>query len=334
MVSTTPLSARPRDRWQLLLRESIRDVDELAAALDLPAEELKSRSASSDFPLLVPRSFVARMSKGDFDDPLLLQVLPRKEERYPVEGFTNDPLEELRSAEHGLISKYPGRALMIATATCPVHCRYCFRRAFPYNEQNASRGDYGDALAAIADAPGIEEVILSGGDPLSLSNGRLERLVSRIEGIEHVTTLRIHTRYPVVLPERVDDDLLALLGNTSLEVVLVVHVNHANELGGDAPDALADLARTVGFLLNQSVLLRGINDDVDRLASLSKRLFECRVLPYYLHLLDRVRGSAHFDVEAERAGALVDALRCRLPGYLVPRLVRDMPRQLGKTPIY
>jgi EF-P beta-lysylation protein EpmB len=297
--------------------------------VELPAGTLDAL-ATPDFPLLVPRGFVARMRKRDPHDPLLLQVLPRALEAEAVPGFTTDPVREQGLADGGVIEKYPGRALLIASGACPIHCRYCFRRAFPYAEQLAARGGWDAAVDALRGRPDVREAILSGGDPLSLSNRRLGELVTKIEATS-IRTLRIHTRFPVVVPERVDAGLLDLLGSTRLDTVVVVHCNHANELDDGVARALHSLRPRVGALLNQSVLLRGVNDSVEALAALSERLFECGVLPYYLHLLDAVAGAAHFDVDADVGRELVAHLRARLPGYLVPRLVRETPGELSKT---
>ena len=286
--------------------------------------------ATSDFPLLVPRGFVTRMRKRDPRDPLLLQVLPRSLEAEAVSGFTADPVREHGLADGGVIEKYPGRALLIASGACPVHCRYCFRRAFPYTEQLAARGGWDTAVDALRARPDLREAILSGGDPLSLTNRRLGELVAKIETTS-VRTLRIHTRFPVVVPERIDAGLLDLLVSTRLDTVVVVHCNHANELDDEVGGALRALRGRVGALLNQSVLLRGVNDSLEALADLSERLFASGVLPYYLHLLDAVTGAAHFDVDASVGRDLVVQLRARLPGYLVPRLVRETPGELSKT---
>jgi L-lysine 2,3-aminomutase len=299
--------------------------------LELPPGSLDA-VASAGFPLLVPRGFVARMRKRDPRDPLLLQVLPRALEAEAVPGFTTDPVREQGLADGGVIEKYPGRALLIASGACPIHCRYCFRRAFPYAEQLAARGGWDAAVDALRTRPDLREVILSGGDPLSLSNRRLGQLVARIETTS-IRTLRIHTRFPIVVPERIDDGLLDLLGSTRLDTVVVVHCNHAHELDDGVARALRSLRPRVAALLNQSVLLRGVNDSVEALERLSERLFESQVLPYYLHLLDAVAGAAHFDVAADAGRELVARLRERLPGYLVPRLVRETPGQLSKTPI-
>lgn len=334
MVSRNVSAARGPDRWQQLLRDAVRDLAELARLLDLPEARLRAMAtAIEEFPLLVPRGFVARMRRGDLGDPLLLQVLPQRAERALEPGFVADPLEEKAVATGGVLRKYPGRALMIATPACPVHCRYCFRRAFPYAEQHAGRAEFAAALTSLAGDTAVHEVILSGGDPLSLANGRLARLVTALESVAHVRTLRIHTRFPIVLPERIDDGLLALLAGTRFRTVVVVHANHGNEIDAGVAEALRALGQHVDLLLNQSVLLRGINDDADSLTDLAERLFACGVLPYYLHLLDRVEGSAHFEVDAAQAVELVEAVRGRLPGYLVPTLVREIAGRISKTPI-
>jgi EF-P beta-lysylation protein EpmB len=249
-----------------------------------------------------------------------------------AEGFTADPVREQGLAAGGVIQKYPGRVLLIASGACPLHCRYCFRRDFPYSAQLAARADFSAALAELRNVPDAREAILSGGDPLSLSNRRLGDLLARLADTS-ITTVRIHTRFPIAIPERIDAGLLRVLRATKLQTVLVVHSNHANELDAAVERGLAALRPELTALLNQSVLLRGVNDDAGVLAGLSERLFACGVLPYYLHLLDRVAGAAHFDVDEETAKSLVAALRARLPGYLVPRLVREIPGRSSKTSV-
>jgi EF-P beta-lysylation protein EpmB len=315
--------------WQAELQAAVRDPAELMRLLDLPATALGA-PASTAFPLLVPRGFVARMRKGDANDPLLRQIWPLAAELADVAGFSADPVREQGLAAHGLIRKYPSRALLIASGACPLHCRYCFRREFPYQAQLAARADWSGAIAELRNLADVSEAILSGGDPLSLSNRRLHELFARVADTA-VTTVRIHTRFPIAIPARVDDGLLRLLRDTRLKTVVVVHTNHANELDAAVENALAALKPTVTGLLNQSVLLAGVNDDADVLAALSERLFACGVLPYYLHLLDRVAGAAHFDVDEATGIELIAALRRRLPGYLVPRLARETPRELSKT---
>jgi EF-P beta-lysylation protein EpmB len=320
--------------WRQGLRDAITDPRELLDALGLGAlaDHLPVRDAG--FALRVPRGFVARMRHGDPNDPLLLQVLPQLAELEEVPGFSDDAVGDLaaRSA-HGVLHKYEGRALLIAAGTCAVNCRYCFRRHFPYADEIAAASGWREALAHVRADSSIREVILSGGDPLVLPDAKLREFSQGLRTITHVRTLRIHSRIPVVLPERVDADFCAWLASLPLRRVLVLHANHPDELDDSVREACVRLRTAGATLLNQSVLLRGINDDADTLAALSERLFDCGVLPYYLHQLDRVRGSAHFEVADGRARELVEALRGCLPGYLVPRLVRESPGEAGKTPV-
>jgi L-lysine 2,3-aminomutase len=325
-------------RWQQELASAITDPRELLALLALPVELAEpAQRAAHAFALRVPRGFVARMRRGDVTDPLLRQVLPIGDELLETAGFSADPLNEM-AARRGaqLLQKYAGRALLITTEACAVHCRYCFRREFPYSlpaSEPRLPGRFDEALAAIAQDAGIEEVILSGGDPLSLGDSRLSALTDALTGIPHLQRLRIHTRQPVVLPSRVDAGLLAWLRGIRLPVVMVLHVNHAQEIDAEVREACAALRATGITLLNQSVLLRGVNDDAETLRELSTTLFDAGVLPYYLHLPDKVRGSAHFDVDEGRARQLIDALTRRLSGFLVPRLVREVPGAESKVPL-
>ena len=315
------------------MAQAVTEPVELLRSLQLPAS-LADGMAGQRFPLRVPRGFIRRMKPGDPRDPLLLQVLPQLQENRLVDGFREDPVGDLASmAVPGVIHKYRGRVLLVTTGVCAIHCRYCFRRYFPYAETNPRRGEWAVALAYIAADPSIEEVILSGGDPLLLADEHLARLSGRLQQIPHLRRLRIHTRLPVVLPSRIDDSLLCWLGKSDLQVVLVIHANHPNELDEAVAEALADLAGAGATLLNQSVLLRGVNDDVETLSALSEKLFSSGVMPYYLHLLDKVEGAAHFDVTEERALALLTGLRNRLPGYMVPRLVREREGAPAKIPV-
>ena len=275
-----------------------------------------------------------RMRAADPDDPLLLQVLNRREERDEVDGYTADPLgERAASPCPGLIHKYAGRVLLTATSVCPVHCRYCFRRHFPYDEHRLSPATRASALAHIQADPTIREVILSGGEPLMLKDGPLGRLLDELEAIPHVELLRVHSRFPVVVPQRVTPALVARLAASRCRVTLVLHANHAAEIDGTVDRALAPLVASPVTLLNQSVLLAGINDSADALEALSRRLYRAGVLPYYLHVLDPVDGTAHFAIDDARARALVDTLIERLPGYLVPTLVRELAGRTAKTRI-
>ncbi len=282
-------------------------------------------AAGGTFRLRVPRSYVARIRYGDPTDPLLRQVLPIKDELADVADYTADPLGERAALRApGLLQKYHGRALLITTSVCAVHCRYCFRREFPYAEQTSESSRWNEALDEIARDASIEEVILSGGDPLSLSDSRLSGLTDAIQRIPHVRRLRVHTRQPVVLPSRVDEGLTQWLTQLRLPVVFVLHVNHPNEIDADVRAACALLHDSGVTLLNQTVLLQGVNDDAAVLAELSRKLFEAGVLPYYLHVLDRVRGAAHFDVPEARARVIAGQLAAQMPGYLVPRLAREI----------
>ena len=335
-VHSEPNSTGESVAWRHELRCAIRNSRELLEALGLQSDELFAEcDDSAEFAVLVPHGFLARMRHGDPADPLLLQVLARRSEHSVVPGFVTDPLQERSLALDGVLQKYAHRALLIATAACPIHCRYCFRRHFPYTDHLATRARWSQALERLGQSRNIEEVILSGGDPLSLATHRLAELVAGLEEIPTVTTLRIHTRFPIVVPSRVTAEFLGLLERTRLRTVVVVHSNHANELNDESVHtALRSLARSANLVLNQSVLLRGINDSVSTLRALSYALLDLRVSPYYLHLLDRVAGTAHFDVPETEAISLVEGLRQELPGYLVPQLVRESPGALSKRPVY
>ncbi len=334
-VASPSLHPAPGADWKRLWREAVRDPAELLALLGLEGQvPALSEAAAAQFPLRVPRGFVARMRRGDPHDPLLRQVLPLDEELRPMPGFDLDAVGDTAAkAGRGLIHKYRGRALLIATGSCAVHCRYCFRRHFPYAEETAAAEQWRDAVAAIAADTSIEEVILSGGDPLSLATPKLAELTARLADIPHLRRLRIHTRLPVVLPERVDAELIGWLRALPWPVAVVIHANHANEFDAHVDAAMARLRAAGATLLNQAVLLRGVNDDVDALAALSERSFAAGVLPYYLHQLDRVQGAAHFEVPDEAARALHAALLARLSGYLVPKLVREVAGDPGKRPL-
>ncbi len=282
----------------------------------------------------VPRAYARRMRRGDPEDPLLRQVLPVAEESVPVPGFVADPLEEAAASPvPGLIHKYTGRALIVTTGACAIHCRYCFRRHYPYAEARLTPSRQQHILDWLAARDDIEEVILSGGDPLTLSNARLRELVSALETLPHVRRLRLHTRLPVVLPARVDPGLLTVAGHGRLPWVMVIHANHPAEIDAEVCDACHRLDAAGVRLFNQSVLLAGVNDDAGTLAELSERLFEARVQPYYLHQLDPVAGAAHFRVADDRALSIHARLQARLPGYLVPRLVRERPGAPAKQTI-
>lgn len=329
--------------WQRELAEAVTDPLELLALLQLtpaqlmPGETPESlATATGLFPMRVPRGFISRMRRGDPHDPLLRQVLPSGIEAQLMPGFSADPLEEIAARKApGLLHKYAARALLVTTGACAVHCRYCFRRHYDYEQDQsaAGLGRWSEAIDALRSDAGIEEIILSGGDPLSLGNPRLGALLAALDALPQIRRIRIHTRTPIVLPSRVDAELLRMLGSLRSELVIVVHANHAAELDAAVELALRGLQDASRLLLNQSVLLAGVNDDAATLAALSQRLFDCGVLPYYLHQLDRVQGTAQFEVPDPRALELVAGVNALLPGYLVPRLVREIAGAPAKMPL-
>jgi EF-P beta-lysylation protein EpmB len=339
MITAAPDPRQPAPlatpRWQQAWRDAVRDPRELLSMLGLEALAARvSDAAAAQFPLRVPRGFVARMRPADPHDPLLRQVLPLDDEMRPVAGYGLDAVGDgAARTGTGVIQKYRGRALLVATGSCAINCRYCFRRHFPYSDETAARDGWREAVDLIRQDSTVEEVLLSGGDPLSLSTAKLAELTDALVRVPHLRRLRIHSRLPVVLPERVDDGLLAWLATLPWPVTLVIHANHANEFDGAVDDALRRLRAAEVHLLNQAVPLRGVNDDVDALAALSERGFAAGVLPYYLHQLDRVAGAAHFEVDDTRARTLHAALAARLSGYLVPRLVREVAGDTGKRPL-
>jgi EF-P beta-lysylation protein EpmB len=340
MVTATTVPIRQQDNWQNQLRNIITSADQLLAMLDLePTDVGYCDEAIADFALKVPLAFVRRMHCGDPNDPLLLQVLARREEMIQTPGFSDDPLGETGEANpsKGVIQKYRGRALLIVSGGCAVNCRYCFRRHFPYNDNQNSRAEWDQSLEYIAGDTDISEVILSGGDPLIASDTYLDELVTKIAAISHIRRLRIHTRLPVVIPDRVTEGLLDAVRRPSLDTVVVIHCNHANEIDDSVVAALHRMSQAGITLLNQAVLLAGINDRADTLSSLSEKLFAAGVIPYYLHLLDKVQGAAHFDVPEDKARKLVAELTTTLSGYLVPKLVREVagaPSKVGVDKIF
>lgn len=322
-------------RWQAELRLAYRDPETLLAALGLSAADVPlARPAEGDFPFRVTRAFAARMRPGDARDPLLRQVLPLAEERIDVPGFGPDPVGELaRHADGALLQKYAGRALIVLTGACAIHCRYCFRREFPY-AASVGAARLAAAIARIAEDASVSEVILSGGDPLVLDDRSLRPLFEALAAISHVERVRVHTRLPIVLPSRMTSGLLELMSTQRYPTVLVVHANHPREIDAVTAAGLRRFRDAGITLLNQAVLLRGINDEAGTLAELSRVLFDCGVLPYYVHALDRVRGAAHFEVPEATAIALEEALRASLPGYLVPRFVREVAGAVAKLPLH
>jgi len=332
-LSATPLAAPVR--WQQRWREAIRDPRELLRQLGLdPAELGVSDEAAGQFAVRVPQGFAARMRHGDRHDPLLRQVLPITDELKVVPGFSLDAVGDGAAKKAtGVIQKYRGRALLVTTGSCAINCRYCFRRHFDYGTENAAREGWRDAVEAIAQDPDIDEVILSGGDPLSLATHKLVELTQALKQIPHLRRLRIHSRLPVVLPERVDDELVQWIASLPWPVAFVIHANHANEFDASVDAAMARLRAAGATLLNQAVLLRGVNDSIEALQGLSERSFAAGVLPYYLYQVDRVEGVAHFEVADDTAKDLHAQLTACMSGYLVPKLVREISGDSSKRPV-
>jgi len=318
--------------WKNILQQASPSPEELLSELDIEDSSLISRQANQDFPLRVPAGFISKMSKNDPADPLFKQIWPSAEEEIDQTDFSKDPLNEVKcQATPGLLHKYHGRVLLVLTGACAIHCRYCFRRHFPYSDSNPSGENLQKAIEYLQKETSVTEVILSGGDPLSISDERLSELVSRLAEIPHLKRLRIHTRFPVVVPERINDACLDWLSSTQLQLAIVLHVNHANELDKSVEQAVLKLRNRNISLFNQSVLLKGINDSAEALVALSEALYSYGIIPYYLHLLDPVSGASHFEVGESSARLLMQDIQKRLPGYLIPRLVREDPETAHKT---
>jgi len=323
--------------WQQQLKLAIRRLDDLLSRLKLTDQDTSHPFQSpiraiKQFPVFVPLPFFQRMEPGNWDDPLLRQVLPIPAEDDLTSGYTVDPLQEITAVQKpGLLHKYQGRVLLVTTGACAIHCRYCFRRHFPYQDSPKSIEQWSEAIQQISRDPSIEEVILSGGDPLMLVDSTLHQLLERLQQIPHLQRLRFHTRLPIMIPQRIDTDFLDLLRSTRFRLVMVIHANHAQEIDSAVAQSLFRLSQAGVTLLNQSVLLRGVNDDPQTLIRLSQRIFECGVIPYYLHKNDPVQGTAHFEVSTERGLQLIQAMHASLPGYLVPRFVQEIAGEPGKV---
>ncbi|WP_163048634.1 EF-P beta-lysylation protein EpmB [Acinetobacter pittii] len=323
--------------WQSQLSDLITDPSELLSLLELSSEQLLSGAilASEKFKLRVPRAFVGKMNAKNPLDPLLLQVLPHHLELEEHPEFVTDPLgEEAANQLPGVLHKYKSRFLLTLTGACAVHCRYCFRRHFPYQENLPKNEDWLNIKNYIEANPNINEIILSGGDPLTLSNRKLALWLERLSSLKQIEILRIHSRVPIVIPNRIDEQLIYLLKNSRLRIVLVVHSNHASELDDFTCSKLLQLSDHHITVLNQAVLLKGVNDSAQTLIDLSYRLFEARVMPYYLHVLDKVKGAQHFDLESSKIDDIYRDVLANLPGYLVPKLVREIAGEKNKTPLF
>lgn len=335
MAHIVTLNTPSREDWLTQLADVVTSPDELLHLLNVDADAnlLAGRDARRLFALRVPRAFIARMEPGNPNDPLLRQVLTSREEFVNAPGFTTDPLEEQHSVVPGLLHKYSNRALLLVKGGCAVNCRYCFRRHFPYAENQGNKRNWQMAMEYIASHPELDEIIFSGGDPLMAKDPELDWLLTQLEAIPHIKRLRIHSRLPIVIPARITDTLVARISASSLQVLLVNHINHANEIDAAFRTAMKSLRIAGVTLLNQSVLLRGVNDDSRTLADLSNALFDAGVMPYYLHVLDRVQGAAHFMVSDEEARKIMRELLTMVSGYLVPKLAREIGGEPSKTPL-
>lgn len=320
--------------WKNALSNLVRDPTELLGHLGLSSAELEPLlDKGSRFGLRVPHAFLDRIERGNPDDPLLRQILPLAIEEEAIAGFSQNPVGDIQASQGaGILHKYQGRVLLTVTGACPIHCRYCFRRHFPYAESNPGSDDWQVAIDYLREDRSIHELILSGGDPLMLEHAKLVALTDKLKEIQHLRRLRIHTRMPVVIPERVDGALIEWLQQLPLKPIMVIHANHPAEIDSAVEQGLGRLHEAGVTLLNQAVLLRGVNDDVVTQCRLNERLFEAHTLPYYLHMLDRVAGAAHFEVGEEHARAIMRGMQERLPGYLVPRLVREVAGAPNKLP--
>lgn len=309
---------------------------ELLAQLNLSAEQmLFSAEAVQDFHFKVPIAYVNKIQPGNPDDPLLKQIFPVQQELALIPGYADDPLDEAKSLfQPGLLQKYHGRALLLVTPGCAINCRYCFRRHYPYEDKGHLWLQIKQNIAAIKQDTSINEVILSGGDPLSLSDSRFAELIAMLNDISHLKRLRIHTRFPVVEPQRISDTFVKILASCHLPMIMVLHINHAQEIGLDSAISIAKLHKQQITLLNQSVLLKGVNDNVETLAALSEALISHHIMPYYLHMLDKIQGSAHFEVSDADAKVIYQQLRAELSGYMLPRLVREIAGEKSKTPLF
>lgn len=333
-------SVSVEQNWLNELTNAISDPEILLQQLEIPSSLWPKDSegnlcfaAKKAFAQRVPQPFIDRMRKGDIKDPLLLQVLPLTEELNWTPGYSTDPLEEQGNEQPGLLHKYRNRALLILKGGCAVNCRYCFRRHFPYDENRGNRAIWQQSIRYIAEHSELNEVILSGGDPLMAKDHELQWLIGEISAISHIKRLRIHSRLPVVIPSRITASLCHILKNTRLQVVFVSHINHANEIDNSLADALNKLKQSGVHLLNQGVLLKGVNDNADAQVALNEALFDAGVQPYYLHVLDKVQGAAHFHVSDDRAREIMAEVMTRVSGYLVPKLTREIGGRPSKTPL-
>ncbi len=330
-ITLTSIDDSPN--WLLEIKQAIKNLDSLADKLELDRDALLlGQAAHQTFPLMVPRPYLERIEKGNPRDPLLLQILPLQQEMEQVQGYVKDPLSEQdHNPKKALVHKYTSRVLVITSGTCAINCRYCFRRHFPYSDNHLKQSEWSSLVAYIKQHPHINEVILSGGDPLMVKDKQLAQRIAVLEELPQIKRLRIHTRLPVVIPSRINDEMLQWIRQTRLKVIMVWHINHANEIDPSVANAAAKLVKSGVTLFNQGVILKGINDTVDAQVALSEALFDADILPYYMFTLDPVEGAAHFDISLIQAQKLMGQVAARLPGYLVPKLAKEIPGKTAKT---
>lgn len=332
MLNSQTVQVRPQ--WQQELAQAITDPYQLAEILELPESWADQHAAARQlFPLRVPRFFVDLMQRKNQQDPLLLQIMPHADEFLQHPDFIADPLKEQQSSYTGILHKYSSRVLVILRGGCAVNCRYCFRRHFPYEQHHFGREQLAQLVTLVTSDTAVNEVILSGGDPLMANDTQLSQIITALEAIPHLKRIRIHTRLPVVIPSRLTNELSQRLANSRLQAVMVLHINHPHEISSQLSTYLADFRRLGITLLNQSVLLKGVNDSATTLVELSERLFDVGIMPYYLHVLDKVAGASHFDVDEKKARDLLVKVRARVAGFLVPQLVREIAGEPNKTPL-
>lgn len=332
LTQNFPIREEKSEIWLQILANSISNPKELLQKLELPFEHFEQDIAARKlFAMRVPQPFIDKMEKGNPQDPLFLQVMTLQQEFIQAEGFSTDPLEEQKTPIPNILHKYHNRVLLMVKGGCAINCRYCFRRHFPYQDNKGNKTNWQKALDYIANNPQIEEVIFSGGDPLMAKDHELDWLIKKLEKIPHLKRLRIHTRLPVVIPQRITDQLCQILAQSPLTTVIVTHINHANEIDAKFTEAMIKLKKAGITLLNQSVLLKGINDNPQILKQLSDKLFNAHILPYYLHLLDKVEGASHFYISDQNALQIYQDLQAISSGYLVPKLAREIANQPNKT---
>ena len=328
-VLNLPVASKKKP-WQIELSNAKLSLKALLDYCQIPMQDRFIEH--SDFVIKATKNYLECIEKGNPNDPLLLQILPTIEENKIVEGFSNDPLQEKnQNPQTSIVHKYHNRILIVATGSCAIHCRYCFRRHFPYEQNRHSTKQWSKTIEYLQANPQVDELIFSGGDPLSLPDAILAMMINDIETLSSIKTIRFHSRIPVVLPNRIDQDFLNAFKPSTKKLIMVIHSNHANELNDTVKQACHTLHNNQFTLLNQSVLLKQINDDSAVLINLSHRLFDCNVLPYYLHLLDKVQGAAHFDIPLKQATQIYSQLQANVSGYLVPKLAVEEPRESNKT---